>query len=141
MSDLASSTCVAARNSEKAAAAFLTDESCRQFNEDPFTTPVPASVQPSNQAAWYRFTPERIMTLGNQVPDKTLQKNVDRKLMQKCPGSARISATVRGGDATVTGTLKNEYERKPIVRCVAAVQGIRRVVDQLQVLEKKKPNG
>lgn len=81
------------------------------------------------------------MTLGNQIPDKTLQKNVDRKLMQKCPGSARISATVRGGDATVTGTLKNEYERKPIVRCVAAVQGIRRVVDQLQVLEKKKPNG
>ena len=81
------------------------------------------------------------MTLGNQVPDRTLQKSVDRKLMQKCPGSAQISATVRAGDATITGTIKNEYERKPIVRCVSAVQGIRRVVDQLQVLEKKNPNG
>ncbi|MEO1619252.1 MAG: BON domain-containing protein [Planctomycetota bacterium] len=81
------------------------------------------------------------MTLGNQIPDKTLQKNVDRKLMQKCPGSSGVSATVRGGDATVTGMLKNEYERKPIVRCVAAVQGIRRVVDQLQVKKREKPTG
>ena len=81
------------------------------------------------------------MTLGNQIPDKTLQKNVDRKLMQKCPGSARISVTVRSGDASITGMIKNEYERRPIVRCIAAVQGIRRVVDQLQVAERKKPNG
>lgn len=81
------------------------------------------------------------MTLGNQIPDKTLLKNVERKLMQKCPGSARIKATVRGGDATITGMIKNEYERKPIVRCVAAVQGIRRVADQLQVAERTKPNG
>ena len=81
------------------------------------------------------------MTLGNQVPDKTLLRNVERKLMQKCPGAARIGATVRGGDATITGTIKNEYERRPIVRCVAAVQGIRRVVDQLQVAERTKPNG
>ncbi len=78
------------------------------------------------------------MTLGNQIPDKTLQKNVERKLMQKCPGSTRIVASVRGGDATITGTLKNEYERKLIVRCVAAVQGIRRVIDNLQMPDKKK---
>ncbi len=80
------------------------------------------------------------MTLGNQIPDKTLLRNVERKLMQKCTGATRISATVRGGDATITGILKNEYERKPIVRCVAAVQGIRRVIDQLRVAEKMKPN-
>ena len=81
------------------------------------------------------------MTLGNQVPDKTLLRNVERKLMQKCAGATRISATVRGGDATITGTIKNEYERKPIVRCVAAVQGIRRVIDQLQLVAKTKPHG
>ena len=81
------------------------------------------------------------MTLGNQIPDKTLLRNVERKLMQKCAGATKISATVRGGDATIIGTIKNEYERKPIVRCVAAVQGIRRVVDQLRVAEKMKPNG
>jgi len=81
------------------------------------------------------------MAIGNQVPDKTLQRNVERKLMQKCAAATRLSATVRGGDATITGTIKNEHERRPIVRCVAAVQGIRRVVDQLRVAEKPKPNG
>ena len=81
------------------------------------------------------------MTLGNQIPDKTLLKNVERKLMQKCVGGVRINATVRGGDATITGTIKNEYERRPIVRCVAAVQGIRRVIDQLQLVAKTKPHG
>lgn len=81
------------------------------------------------------------MDFGNQVPDKTLQRNVDRKLMQKCVGATRITATVRSGDATITGMIRNEHERKPIVRCVAAVQGIRRVVDQLRVEEKKKPQG
>ena len=81
------------------------------------------------------------MPLGNQVPDKTLLKNVERKLMQKCSGATRISAAVRGGDATITGMIKNEHERRPIVRCVAAVQGINRVIDQLRVAEKIKPNG
>ena len=61
------------------------------------------------------------MTVGNQIPDKTLFRNVERKLMQKCIGARKISAAVRGGDATIIGTIKNEFERKPIVRCVAAV--------------------
>ena len=43
------------------------------------------------------------MTFGNKVPDKTVLNNVTRKLSQKCNGSTRISATVRGGDATITG--------------------------------------
>ncbi len=79
------------------------------------------------------------MTLGNQVPDKTLLRNVERKLIQKCGGGLRLGVTVRSGDATITGTIKNEYDRKPIVRCVSAVLGIRRVVDQLRVAERQKP--
>lgn len=78
------------------------------------------------------------MTLGNKVPDKTVLNNVLRKLSQKCTGSTRISATVRGGDATVTGAIKHDFERKPILRCVAAVQGVNRVIDQLRVEERKK---
>lgn len=79
------------------------------------------------------------MPLGHSTPDKTLLKNVLRKLAQKCSGSTSISASVRGGDATVTGQIKHEHERKPIIRSISAVQGIGRVIDQLQ-LEKKKPN-
>ena len=79
------------------------------------------------------------MALGNKIPDKTLLQNVLRQLMRKAAGATQISATVSGGDATVTGKIRHEHERKPIIRCVSAVQGIRRVVDQLQI-EQKKPN-
>lgn len=78
------------------------------------------------------------MAFGNKTSDATLLKNVLRKLTQKCTVGTRIGATVRGGDATVTGTIKHEHERKPIIRCVSAVQGIGRVIDQLQL--QKKPN-
>ncbi len=79
------------------------------------------------------------MALGNQVPDKTLLRNVERKLVQKCGGGVRVAVTVRSGDVTVSGIIKNEYDRKPITRCVSAVQGVRRVVDQLRVAERQKP--
>lgn len=78
------------------------------------------------------------MTSGNKILDKTLLANVLRKLMQKCSGGSKVNATVHSGDVTITGTIRHEYERRPILRCVAAVQGIRRVIDQLQ-LEKKRP--
>ncbi len=78
------------------------------------------------------------MTFGNQIPDKTLLQRIQRKMTQKGMGSNRLNATVRSGDATLTGTIKYEYERKPIVRSVAAVQGVRRVIDQLRVDNPKK---
>lgn len=80
------------------------------------------------------------MAFGDKTPDSTLLKNVLRKLTQKCSSGTGISATVRGGNATVTGSIKHEHERKPIIRCVSAVQGIGQVIDQLQ-LQKRKPNG
>ena len=79
------------------------------------------------------------MPLGNQIPDKTLLKNVQRKLMQKYSGATRVQATVQSGSATVTGTIRHEHERRPIIRCVAAVQGIRNVIDQLRICDQKKP--
>lgn len=72
---------------------------------------------------------------SKQVSDKSLLQSVQRKLQQKCPGS-KIVATVRSGAATVTGMIKNEHERKPIIRTISAVQGIKRVADQLRVQER-----
>jgi len=77
------------------------------------------------------------MALGNQVPDKTLLQTVQRKLSQKC-GSARVSATVRSGDVTISGVIKQEHERKPILRCLTSLQGVKRVIDQIRLEEKKK---
>ncbi len=76
--------------------------------------------------------------LGNQIPDKTILKDVQRKLMQKCSGSTKISASVQSGVATITGMIKNESERRNIVRCVSAVQGVRNVSDQIRVEERPK---
>ena len=76
--------------------------------------------------------------LGNQVPDKTVQKDVDRKLMQKCSSSNRIIASVRSGVATISGTIWNEHERRHIIRVVSAVQGVRSVADQIRVEERPK---
>jgi len=77
------------------------------------------------------------MAIGNQIPDKTLLQTVQKRLAQKC-GSARVTATVRGGDVTITGVLKQEHERKLILRCLASLQGVKRVIDQIQLEEKKK---
>ena len=71
----------------------------------------------------------------NQVSDKSLLQSVQRKLLQKCAGG-KVVATIRGGDATVSGMIKNEHERKPIIRTIQGVQGIRRVIDQLRVIER-----
>lgn len=76
---------------------------------------------------------------GEKVPDKTLLKNVTRKMAQKCPSSNKVSAMVSGGEVTLTGTIKHEHERKPILRCAEAVTGVSRVTDQMNV-EVKKSN-
>ncbi len=79
------------------------------------------------------------MTIGNQVPDKVLLQNVLKKMAQKGTGGNRVSATVSGGDATITGTISYEHDRKPILRSVSSISGVRRVIDQLTLVVKKKP--
>jgi osmotically-inducible protein OsmY len=78
------------------------------------------------------------MTLGNQVPDKTLLKNVVQAMTRKGTGSSHVTATVRGGDVTLTGRIAYEYERRPILKSAGSVPGVRRVIDQLRVETKKK---
>jgi len=77
------------------------------------------------------------MSSSNQVPDKSLLQSVQRKLAQKCAGGKMIT-TVRSGVATVSGVIKNEHERKPILRTITGVQGVRRVIDQLRVEVRKR---
>ena len=55
-------------------------------------------------------------------------------------GKTRVTAAVRRGDVTLSGTLQYEMQRRNYVRAVTSVSGVRRVVDQMQV-EKPKPKG
>ena len=78
------------------------------------------------------------MTLGNQVPDKSLLKTVNQKLTRKGGGSDRVTTTVRSGDVTLTGTIRYEHQRRPLLKTAGSVLGVRRVIDQLQLVQKKK---
>lgn len=79
------------------------------------------------------------MVLGNQVPDKTLLKSVNQKLMQRAGGSgSKITANVASGTVTLSGTLAQEYQRKTIVSAMQTISGVRRVIDQMTVTPPKK---
>jgi osmotically-inducible protein OsmY len=78
------------------------------------------------------------MTIGNQIPDKTLYRSVLQSLTRKGTGSSRVTATVRSGEVTLTGAIAYEYERRPLLRSASSVPGVRRVIDQLRVEQRKK---
>ena len=79
------------------------------------------------------------MSFGNQIPDKTLLKQVVQKLARSGTGSqSRVTAAVRNGDVTLTGTLQYEHERRCVLKSTSNVSGIRRVIDQMRVVPKKK---
>ena len=76
---------------------------------------------------------------GNQIPDKTLLKQVIQKLARSGNSSqSHVTATVRSGDLTLTGILKYEHERRFIVKSISSIGGIRRVIDQMRVAPKKR---
>lgn len=75
----------------------------------------------------------------NQISDKDLLKIVSQKLMRSGSGSqSRVAVTVQGGTVTLTGTLQYAIQRSPIVKAMASVAGVRRVLDQMQLVDKKE---
>lgn len=78
------------------------------------------------------------MTLGNQIPDKTLLRGVQQKLMRKGTSTSRITATVRNGDVTIAGTIDYEHERRSIISTSNSVTGVKRTIDQLRVEKRKR---
>jgi osmotically-inducible protein OsmY len=76
----------------------------------------------------------------SDVTDKALQKSVTRRLERSGAGSqSGLAARVQNGTVTLTGKLKYENQRIPIVKAMRGVSGVRQVVDQLQSPPKLKP--
>jgi hypothetical protein len=69
---------------------------------------------------------------GSDSADGVLMKLVNQKLLRG-GSQSRISATVQRGTVTITGNLQYDAQRAPLVKSVACIAGVRRVVDQLQV--------
>lgn len=74
----------------------------------------------------------------NQVSDKELLKNVNQRLTRAgAASSSRVTAMVRQGQVTLTGNLQQSHQRDPIVKAIARIAGVRRVIDQLKLVPKK----
>ncbi len=74
---------------------------------------------------------------GNQAADNVLLKTVNQRLQRGGGGSqSRISATVSQGSVTLTGNLQYDAQRSPLLKSVARIAGVRRVIDQLRVKPK-----
>lgn len=79
------------------------------------------------------------MSFAKQVPDKTLLRSVTQKLAQRSAGSgSKIVATVSSGAVTLSGTLAQEYQRRPITSAMSGIGGVRRVIDHMTVVPPKK---
>ncbi len=72
------------------------------------------------------------------VTDKVLLQKVNQRLQRMGGAQGHVNASVRSGDVTLTGTLQYEIQRHPIVKAANSVGGVRRVIDQLQIEQKKK---
>ena len=77
------------------------------------------------------------MAFDNQVPDKTLLKLVNKKLMQTGT-QTKVTAAVQGGYVTLTGALQYEHQRRALLRAAHQVSGVRQVVDQMTVQPRKR---
>jgi osmotically-inducible protein OsmY len=74
------------------------------------------------------------MPFEHKVPDKALLAKVNQRLSRCGVGSrVHVNATVRNGTVTLSGVLDFDYQRKPLLRAAAGVDGVRMVIDQLKV--------
>ena len=76
---------------------------------------------------------------ANRTLDKELSKAVNKRLMRAGGGSqSRLTAAVQQGTVTLTGMLRYESERRPLLKAITGIPGVSRVIDQLQLLPKIK---
>lgn len=72
----------------------------------------------------------------NQVSDKELLKTVSNRLQRG--GGEGLTADVQQGAVTLKGKIRFESQRRPILRILNGIAGVRRVIDQLK-LEPRRP--
>ncbi|MBN2022433.1 MAG: BON domain-containing protein [Pirellulales bacterium] len=72
--------------------------------------------------------------------DKAIFKKANQHLARVSLGSrSRVVLTIRGGQATLSGNIQYESQRRPAVKAISSVDGVRGVLDQLKVLPRDAP--
>src|SRR5215207_532578 len=82
---------------------------------------------------------DRTMFGKNPAADKALQKLVDRRLQQSGGSQLGLKAVVVNGSVTMTGKLKFDNQRIPLMKSMRGVPGVKNIVDQVQSPPKVVP--
>jgi osmotically-inducible protein OsmY len=75
----------------------------------------------------------------NPAADKALQKLIDRRLQQSGGSQLGLKAVVVNGSVTITGKLKFDNQRIPLMKSMRGVPGVKNLVDQVQSPPKIVP--
>ncbi len=75
----------------------------------------------------------------NPAADKALQKLVDRRLQQSGGAQLGLKAVVVNGCVTMTGKLKYDNQRLPLMKAMRGVPGVKNIQDQVQGAPKHVP--
>ena len=74
---------------------------------------------------------------ANRTSDKELAKTVNKRLVRAGGGSqTHLAAAVHQGTVTLTGMIRYEAQRRPLLKAISSVAGVYRVVDQLKLMSK-----
>jgi osmotically-inducible protein OsmY len=77
---------------------------------------------------------------GDANLDKALQKLVDRKMQRSGGGISGLRAVVMRGSVTLSGNLKYENQRMPLLKALRGVAGVKNILDQLKAPPKIMPH-
>jgi osmotically-inducible protein OsmY len=70
-----------------------------------------------------------------KISDPMISQKVSQQLANwgmRAP--CRITAVTRKGYVTLTGAIQYDYQRRTVMRATSAIDGVRGVVDQMQVI-------
>ncbi len=70
----------------------------------------------------------------DNLSDKELSKTVNSRLART---GTRVTATVNRGVVTLVGKLQYPAQRIPVTKTASQISGVRQVIDQMQVAQKK----
>ena len=70
-----------------------------------------------------------------KISDPMISQKVSQQLANygmRAP--CRITVATRKGNVTLTGAIQYEYQRRTVMRATSAIDGVRGVVDHMQVI-------
>ena len=75
------------------------------------------------------------------VSDSDVTQHVSQSLSNRgMRAPCRVSVTTQKGTVTLTGKIQYEHQRQLAVQTVRGVEGVNRIVDQLQVIPRALPS-